>query len=49
MVANDPQKEAYAERIEKGIPITETDLNDFRELLDSLQMDQIKYPFLFKE
>lgn len=45
-VPNDPEKKNYAIRIKEGIPFNDEDIATFRALMQKLNMDSKKYPFL---
>ena len=45
-VANDPEKEAYKNRLVKGIPLDREDLANFRKIAHKLKVMENKYPFL---
>jgi ureidoglycolate dehydrogenase (NAD+) len=46
-VANDPEKEAYLKRSVDGIPISQEELENFRELAHLLEIDVREYSALF--
>jgi len=48
-VANDPEKEACLQRSVRGIPVSQEELKNFRELAQSLEIDVRDYPALFGE